>query len=168
MAVPGDAFPRTPAPVWTHPLLRGVSTGPLAPKLGGLLDRLARLGWSDSDMNEYLARVGRVTGAYHAVIAADYCADRMPGISPPEVAAWVLLLHDPGLVAGAETPTEALYFWLDEAGPAPVTDFARAAAGDYELARLALTAGISAEELRRHVAAGTVDRDMLRLLAALR
>lgn len=168
MAVPRDAFPDSRAPVWTHPLLRGVPSGPLGPKLGGLLDRLAAAGWSDSAMNGYLARVGRVAGAYHAVIAADFCADRMPGISPAEVAEWVLVLHDPGHVAGAENPTEALYFWLDDTCPAPVTDFAEAAGGDYELARLALTAGISAGELRRHVRAGTVDRDMLRVLAGRR
>jgi hypothetical protein len=84
------------------------------------------------------------------------------------VAAWVLFFHDPEHALGARSPTEALYSWMDDSRPVTPADFVHAAAGDHELALLALTAGITADELARRVAAGTVDRKALQLRATLR
>ena len=155
-------------PVWTHPLLRNLHATPVRQKLGGDLARLARHGWTDADMNDYLAQVEQVTGAYHAIVAADFCVELLPGIAPDEVARWVLFLFDPAYAPGTETPTEALYAWLDDDPPTSITAYARAAAGDYELALLALRAGLAVAELARRVESGTVDREALRVLAALR
>jgi hypothetical protein len=168
MGLFGSSRPHPQEPVWTHPLLRNLQATPVRRKLGGDLARLARHGWTDADMNDYLAQVEQVTGAYHAIVAADFCVEQMPGIAPDEVARWVLLLHDPAYAPGAETPTEALYAWMDDDPPVSIPGYARAAAGDHELAMLALKAGITAAELARRVESNTVDREALRVLAALR
>jgi hypothetical protein len=166
MAVPGDAYPSPSAPVWTHQLLRGLDASPVQPKLAPVLARLAERGWTDDDMNDYLARVERVTGTYHAIVAAGFCTEQLPGIPPAQVAGWVLFFHEPAYAVDAQTPTEALYFWMDDDCPVSIREFARAARGDYELALLALTANITLAELTQRVAAGTVDREALRMRAA--
>jgi hypothetical protein len=168
MGVPGGEHPHPYRPVWTHPLLQSVDDGPLRDKLGGPLKRLALAGWTDRRMNEYLALTAPVAGSYHAIVAADFCAETLPGITPGEVAAWALFLHDPAMAEDAETPTEALYYWMTETGPAILTGFARAARGDHALALLALRAGLTMQDLAQRVAAGEVDREGLRLLAGMR
>lgn len=162
MAVFG-AFPQPTAPVWTHPLLRGLDASPVWPKLAPVLDLLAARGWTDGDMNDYLARVGHVTGTYHALIAAGLCAEQLPGIPPAQVAGWALFFHDPAYAVDAESPTEALYFWLADDCPVPIAAFVRAAGDDHELALLALKANMTLAELTQRVAAGTVDREALRI-----
>ena len=168
MAVPGDAYPSPSAPVWTHQLLRGLDASPVQSKLAPVLARLTERGWTDGDMNDYLARVERVTGTYHAIVVAGFCTEQLPGIVPAQVADWVLFFHEPAYAVDAQTPTEALYFWMDDDCPVSIRDFARAARGDYELALLALTADITLAELTQRVAAGTVDREALRVRAAAR
>ncbi len=168
MAVPGDAYPSPSAPFWTHQLLRGLDASPVRPKLAPVLTRLAERGWTDADMNDYLSRVEHVAGTYHAIVAADFCTEQLPAIPPGQVAGWVLFFHDPAYAVDAQTPTEALYFWMDHDCPVSIREFARAARGDYELALLALAADITLAELTQRVAAGTVDREALRLRAAAR
>jgi hypothetical protein len=80
----------------------------------------------------------------------------------------VLFFHEPAYAVDAQTPTEALYFWMDDDCPVSIRDFARAARGDYELALLALTADVTLAELTQRMAAGTVDREALRVRAAAR
>ena len=168
MGVLGGKHPHPLRPVWTHPLLRSLDDGPLQSKLGAPLERLAGNGWTDREMNEFLALAGHVTGSYHAIVAADFCVETLPGITPGEVTPWVLFLHDPAMAEDAETATEALYFWMGETGPAILAGFARAAAGDHGLALLALRAGLTMQDLAQRVATGLIDRDGLRLLAGMR
>ena len=137
------------------------------------LIRLHGRGWTDQDVSRLLTAVAGESAAERgALTIADFLTEHVPGISVAETAAWVTFFHTPT----AEHPTaiRVLRHWFDRAGPGaaardvlPAPAYLDATRGDHHLARLALAAGLSADEIADHVAAGTVDREALAMMAVL-
>jgi hypothetical protein len=135
--------------------------------------RLRERGWSAADVRAlHDALAGQSAAVRDAATLADLLSEHVPGISVAETARWIAFFHTP--TVRFPTPVLVLRYWLDRAGPdpaprdvLPAAAYVEAAGGDHELARTALSAGLSAGELAAHVAAGTADRESLAVLAVL-